>query len=101
MGGVAVLATGGCARTDLDTSSNHRSASDGVRLWETLGAAASGAIAAGVGLGQSPPRGQRKKKRKKKPFLMDLSKLSDYRYPYRQVQLKGQNKRTSSNKNYS
>lgn len=32
---------------------------------------------------------------------MDLSKLSDYRYPYRQVQLKGQNKRTSSNKNYS
>lgn len=67
-GGVSVLAiAAGCwARTDLDTSSSQRSASDGVRLWQDPGAERI-ALTAGraptevEALGHSPPIGQIKK----------------------------------------
>lgn len=57
-GGEAVARIGlGCgARTDLETSSNHRSASEGVRLWEEIaGEDVGGTTITGVGADQSPP----------------------------------------------
>lgn len=56
-GGVASRMGLACgARTDLETSSNHRSASDGVRLWEVMaGEDEGGTTITGVGDDQSPP----------------------------------------------
>lgn len=58
VGGVAAAKIGlGCgARTDLVTSSNHRSASDGVRLWEGMtGEDVGGTTITGVGDDQLLP----------------------------------------------
>lgn len=58
VGGEAAAMIGlGCgARTDLETSSNHRSASDGVRLWEGMaGEDVGGTTITGVGDDQSLP----------------------------------------------
>lgn len=51
----------GCgARTDLETSSNHRSASDGVRLWEGMtGEDVGGTTITGVGDDQLLPVGRK------------------------------------------
>lgn len=57
-GGVVAAMMGlGCgARTDLETSSNHRSASDGVRLWDDMaGEDVGGTTITGVGADQSAP----------------------------------------------
>lgn len=53
----------GCgARTDLETSSNHRSASDGVRLWEGMtGEDVGGTTITGVGDDQLLPVGRKEK----------------------------------------
>lgn len=67
-GGVPPAASGlDCgARTDLVTSSNQRSASDGVRLWADMaGEAVGGATIAGVADVQSPPDVRKKKQRHK------------------------------------
>lgn len=56
-GAVGAARTGlGCGdRTDLDTSSNHRSASEGVRLWEgRAGEDVGGTTITGAGVDQSP-----------------------------------------------
>lgn len=56
-GGATATAGFGCgARTDFETSSNHRSASDGVRLCEDItGEDAGGTTITGVGDGQLLP----------------------------------------------
>lgn len=54
--GAAKMGLGCGARTDLETSSNHRSASEGVRLWEEVaGEDVGGTTITGVGVAQSPP----------------------------------------------
>lgn len=70
-GGEAVARIGlGCgARTDLETSSNHRSASEGVRLWEEIaGEDVGGTTITGVGADQSPPV-SRKYKNESRPNI--------------------------------
>lgn len=61
VGGVAAAMIGlGGARTDLETSSNHRSASDGVRLWEGMaGEDVGGTTITGVGDDQLLPVGRK------------------------------------------
>lgn len=62
VGGVAaaMIGLGGGARTDLVTSSNHRSASDGVRLWEGMdGEEVGGTTITGVGEDQLLPVGRK------------------------------------------
>lgn len=63
---VLTAPAGWWTRTDLDTSSSQRSASDGVRLWEEEGVervalTAGWAPTAGAGFGHSLPRGKNKK----------------------------------------
>lgn len=75
VGGVAAAKIGlGCgARTDLVTSSNHRSASDGVRLWEGMtGEDVGGTTITGVGDDQLLPVGRKytgRKKKKKSEYI--------------------------------
>lgn len=60
-GGAAAMMGLGCGpRTDLVTSSNHRSASDGVRLWEDMeGEDVGGTTITGVGEDQLLPVGRK------------------------------------------
>lgn len=54
------------ARTDFETSSNHRSASDGVRLWEVMtGEDEVGTTMTGVGEDQLLPVGRKFTQRQK------------------------------------
>lgn len=63
VGGGAMTGLGCGTRTDLETSSSQRSASDGVRLWEGItGEDVGGTTITGVGADQLFPAGRKSEK---------------------------------------
>lgn len=75
VGGVAAAIAGLCggALTDLETSSNQRSASEGVRLWEGMtGEDEGGTTITGAAEGQLPPVDYKKQNVSVKMSLLDF-----------------------------